>query len=863
MLDKIIHLDHLYRAFTRLQLRYWDGHPQRSRFTPGADGQTLPAFAQDLDANLHAIARDLAAGQYRFSPFVERQVTLAGGRTKRFCQGTLRDTLTQRTVAAVVAPALDARLPDCLHAFRRRRPGGPGLHRALNQSARASRAARYWVVQEDIHAYFDHIRPDHLLTELAPLLADEPRLLDFYTAYLEAPRLVAGEVLPREVGLPIGTPLANLLANLYLLPLDRALSRMGLHYLRYCDDLLVFTDDQETALEAQSVIREMTAQLGLTLNPTKGHLLPPGAPFTYLGYSFEGEQMRIGPRALAKFRRKIKQITARKRWPRLRPADLDTPKGRALLARLLREVNHYVAGDAGGAWARYFARADFVEQFAELDHWTQGRVRAALLHRWRESDARYLPAEQLRDLGLRSLVGEYWYWRTAWGRRSQTLLARAASLRQLRGALDHVRAQAWDAWRREYRFRPGSDGVTLDDFAADERQALLDLQARLLTGEYRFGAFTEYDLVRQGRETPRRIARPGLPDAIVARALAETLAPALDCHFPAHVHAYRPGRGDFTATAALRHALLAQESPWVVRVDVAGYLDHVDLPALDALLDTLLPAQSLADGALRDVLRSYLWSSRWREDAGLLPRERGLPRGGALTPLLGNLALLPLDRALAAASALAEAGIPAVRYADDVVAVAPDAETAEAIWNLLQRELAALGLPPSAAKSAIHAPGEPFEFLSYRITGQRFDVRPYALNRLKRRVRRITQRRKWRHLSLRGLETPEGRAEVEKLIRRVNRLLVYGRGRHWVRRFARCSDDATFRELDAWIADRVRACVTHRWTPRNRRVLPAEVLEELGLVSLAELYYHEQRRIAGQAARAALQRRAKPSPEAA
>jgi len=289
---------------------------------------------------------------------------------------------------------------------------------------------------------------------------------------------------------------------------------------------------------------------------------------------------------------------------------------------------------------------------------------------------------------------------------------------------------------------------------------------------------------------------------------------------------------------------------------VAGFLDQVDLAQLEGRLDSALPARDESDAALRDVLRSYLWSGRWREGDGLLPREQGLPRGGPLTPLLGNLYLLPLDQALIAMEARF------LRYADDVVAVAATQEEAQVIWAAIQEQATALRVPLSPAKSGILAPGAPFEFVGYTIAGQHFDVRPYAVNRLKRRVRRVTSRRRWKHLTIKSLQTPEGQADLARLVRQVNRLLVYGLGRNWARRFARCTDDATFRELDSWIADRIRACVTGRWSPRNRRLVTDAMLKEKGLVKLTALYYHARRKIAGQAARAALARQIASSPEA-
>jgi RNA-directed DNA polymerase len=856
MIDLITDRDHLYRTFAQIQLRYWAGDPKRSRFPPGSDGETLPAFAQNLGDNLNTISNELRNGEYRFAPFIERKVIISGGREKRFSRASVRDTLVQKAITTIVEQALDPDLPSCLHSFRRRRPGGPGLLSALSRAAQASLDQKTWILQEDISSYFDHIQHGVLLETLAPLLPDDQAVLDLYTAYLGAPRQVGDRILNREVGLPIGSTMANFLANVYLLPLDMEMEKAGFSYMRYCDDLILFAKDEANARRAKRIVEDTVSARGLLLNPSKSVLGPPGTPFIYLGYEFDGPHMRIGQRAMRKFRSKVRRVTARRRWPRILPREISTPRGRSILAGLINEVNRLVTGSTFGAWPRYFSRADLDVQFRELDRWIQQRIRAALFHRWRDSDARHLSARQLRAQGLNSLVGEYWRWRLSWLDRQRSPLFQAASLTRLRWALKRTRARSWDPFHRRYSFLPGPDGLDLDDIAQDERGFLLRIQGQMLKGKYHFGAFVEYPLPKQGREDVRWIARPGLADSIVSRALASTLASHLDHQLPHNLHSYRPGRGTWSAIGELRRILLATESPWIVRADVAGFLDQIDLCQLDELLALMLPSEDDAGIALESILRSYLRSGRWRAEEGLLPRQQGLPRGGALTPLLGNLYLLPIDRALIAA------GLRVVRYADDIIVIASSEDESISAWRIIQELASSLRLPLSEAKSGVIAPGLPFEFLGYRITGHRFDIRPYAINRLKRRVRRVTRRRRWSHLDLESLKSKEGLDELDKLIRQVNRLIVYGSDRNWAGEFARCTDDSEFRTLDHWIADRVRACVTGSWSLRNRRLVPDSLLRELGLVRLVPLYYHARRRIAGQAARAALARQTVPSPEA-
>lgn len=84
--------------------------------------------------------------------------------------------------------------------------------------------------------------------------------------------------------------------------------------------------------------------------------------------------------------------------------------------------------------------------------------------------------------------------------------------------------------------------------------------------------------------------------------------------------------------------------------------------------------------------------------------------------------------------------------------------------------------------------------------------------RLQKRIRRITNRRRWRHLTPASIWTESGRDALRRLIRQINRTIVYGPNSNWARPFARVTGDTQFRELDRWIADRARACVTGHWS---------------------------------------------------
>ncbi len=830
LIENVADLHHLARVFSHYQ-RKRRGSPGRDAFRFGYDGETTAEFAEHLDCNLRAVGQSLLRGEYSFSPFVERQITVAGGKTKTICTATLRDTLVQKATALVTDAEFDPHVPANCYSFRCGKEG-PTINDAIGAIVRYHKAGRYWVVKEDISSYFANLDHGLLLAHLKQLLPADPLVVSVYASYLKAPRLVAGQVLPRDRGVPVGSILANPLSNLYLTPLDNTMEKRDHRYLRYCDDIIVFCDGEGEACEVREIIAGTVASLGLTLNPEKSVLLPPGGRFVHLGYEFDGQTISIGPRALHKFRMRIRSATSRRAYDCLGAQDLCSDRGRAVLRDVIRRVNRQIIGDTPRSWARYFSKCDFDDQFRELDYWIRDRIRAAVTGRWNKANYRLLPTPLLQELGLKSLVGEYYRWKNRWQDKHKGLIHSIADLDHLREISDSYRRRYYNPFKGGYDFKPGADGVHMEQFLRAEATNLRRIQASLLSGDYRFSPFIEYTRAKQGRPDARVICRAGLSDTIVQKAIGRVVDTRLDNALDKSCHSYRRGKSQFAAVGQVLRYIRMKEDCWILRYDVRSFLDNVDLTMLCSQLEDLLRDEPL----VLDLYLKYLYNSRMR-DGRLLSRTRGLPRGGILTPFLANLYLTPLDRAMA------QVGFHYVRYADDVVILAANETRATEARRLMDSLIAQLRLEASPHKSAVIPPGGPFEYLGYLIKGREVSIGRYANNSLKRRIRRATARRKYPHLTTKSLGTEAGQEALRVLIAKVNRTYIYRGGNDWTRHFCRCTSDQQFRELDAWIADRVRACVTKRWAKKNRRLVPYDLLKDLGWKPLVPLFHHWRRAV--------------------
>lgn len=100
-----------------------------------------------------------------------------------------------------------------------------------------------------------------------------------------APAQRGGVTIPRERGLPIGTPVSPLIANLVLHPLDRGLWGGERTYLRYADDFVICCADEQAAHDAMGVAQTLLEALGLTMNSQKARVVDTRAEsLVFLGH---------------------------------------------------------------------------------------------------------------------------------------------------------------------------------------------------------------------------------------------------------------------------------------------------------------------------------------------------------------------------------------------------------------------------------------------------------------------------------------------------------------------------------------------------------------------------------------------------
>src|SRR5437870_6500825 len=224
------------------------------------------------------------------------------------------------------------------------------------------------------------VNHDRLMAAVAKRVADK-RMLELIRTFLEAGVMEDGLVSPVDEGTPQGGPLSPLLSNLVLDVLDRELERRGHRFVRYADDSNIYVGSERAGLRVmESVTRFITHCLKLKVNQAKSAVAQPGQR-KFLGFSFTSEReprRRIAPKAIARFKERIREQTRRTRS--------------LSLQQMVKEIATYLRG-----WLGYFGDCQTPSVLHSLETWLRRRLRSVVWKPWKRGRTRY---RKLRQRGV-------------------------------------------------------------------------------------------------------------------------------------------------------------------------------------------------------------------------------------------------------------------------------------------------------------------------------------------------------------------------------------------------------------------------------------------------------------------------------
>jgi CRISP-associated protein Cas1 len=246
----------------------------------GVLGQGVARFAEDADEHLARIAADLCAGTYKPGQLTPVGLPRPDGRLRMLHVPTVRDRVVERSILAVLTPEIDPLLGPFSYAYR------PGL--GVADAAQAIAVLRdeglTWAARADFHDCFGSIPVPRLRRLLSALIEDRDLLA--LIGSLQDRHAAAHGSAAVVSGLPQGSPLSPLWANLVLAQFDSQVVRAGFPLIRYSDDLVALAASRDEAWEAMRVMSEAAAGLGMPLAAGMSAVMSFEEGFCFVGEDF-------------------------------------------------------------------------------------------------------------------------------------------------------------------------------------------------------------------------------------------------------------------------------------------------------------------------------------------------------------------------------------------------------------------------------------------------------------------------------------------------------------------------------------------------------------------------------------------------
>lgn len=245
----------------------------------GVDGVTIGMFEEELSRNLSELANELTRKLYSPLPLLQLIVDKGNGEGRALSIPTVRDRVVQTAVLNAIEPILEKEFEDCSFAFRK----GRSVKQAVYRIKEYYEAGYKWVIDADIDAYFDNVDHDLLMEKVRKYIADD-EIAGLIESWIKAEVWDGDNIKAMEKGIPQGSPVSPILANLFLDELDEAMLKNGLKYVRFADDFIVFCKTPEKAKKALEFTNERLDQLLLKLD--EGEIVSFDQGFKYLGVTF-------------------------------------------------------------------------------------------------------------------------------------------------------------------------------------------------------------------------------------------------------------------------------------------------------------------------------------------------------------------------------------------------------------------------------------------------------------------------------------------------------------------------------------------------------------------------------------------------
>ncbi|WP_437287645.1 reverse transcriptase domain-containing protein [Sorangium sp. So ce406] len=388
-------------------------HPTRPKYWSIAQGFDPYLVRARCERIGHSISRSIRAHTYEPFNAITHRVPKAGGGLRAVSVFQIADNAVSRRIFLSLISKNRSKMSAQTYAYRR----DISAHDAIRFVAGDLRdQSRIFIAEYDFSKYFDNISHEHIWKTLHDrqflFTYTEKRIIE---RFLQTPTREPNDYVPRggthrQRGVPQGTSISLFLANIAAWDLDRALERLGVSFVRYADDTLIWSPDYSQICRAVETLHDMSELIGAPINIEKSggirllarHGSPSEMPAAdhveFLGHSVSLNKLSIKDSLVRKLKAHVNRLLY---FNIIREALRGTQRpGRryADYMTFVWQLRRYLYGDIGEqdllrlqrermpprrfrGFMSFFPLVDDDDQLRAIDRWIECQTRLALRRR--------------------------------------------------------------------------------------------------------------------------------------------------------------------------------------------------------------------------------------------------------------------------------------------------------------------------------------------------------------------------------------------------------------------------------------------------------------------------------------------------
>lgn len=350
---QLLDINNLHKGFKKVK---------SAKGAAGIDGQSIGAFASNLEIHLKQLQLELQSKQYRAQPVRRVEIPKEDGGVRMLGIPAVRDRIVQQTLLNILQPIFDIDFHPSSYGYRPKR----SCHDAISKATVFIREHHLeWVVDMDLSKCFDLLDHELIINSVKRKVTDGS-ILKLIKQFLKSGVMTGDSWEASTVGSPQGGVFSPLLANIYLDAFDQEMKKRDHRIVRYADDILILCRTEKAAQNALiTATRTLEKDLKLKVNQEKTHIAHSDKGVKFLGVEIGSRWTRIQKSKLIGFKRKVKGLTKRNGGPNL--------------AEVIKQLNPVVRG-----FVNYFSIANCKRELRSLAGWIRRRLRAIQLKLWKK-----------------------------------------------------------------------------------------------------------------------------------------------------------------------------------------------------------------------------------------------------------------------------------------------------------------------------------------------------------------------------------------------------------------------------------------------------------------------------------------------